>query len=316
MLLETLYKNPGAQKIAAAMGEKLIKVDSLCLTCHFTPKQMGTRLSATAGVSCESCHGAAKDWVGIHNDYGGPQFNHDTEPPEHKKERLAKAAAAGMFPPEQIYLLAGNCFSCHTVQNEKLVNVGGHSTGSSFDLADRIDQIRHNFVRAGRNVNAPINPNDKRVMYVVGWELELEYGLRGAAKSVEDGRFIQAMAGHVRSALAELRSIKAAMSIPEVDEALNAAQGLSIKPNNETELLHAADKVRLAGKTFVEKNDGSKLAALDQVMSGGGGEEESTQTAGAAGESASATGAAGQIPRHARPPASHKTLGPGCGCHG
>src|SRR5262249_28643704 len=207
-------------------------------------KQMGTRLSATAGVSCESCHGAAKDWVGIHNDYGGPQFNHDTEPPGHKKERLAKAAAAGMFAPEQIYLLAGNCFSCHTVQNEKLVNVGGHSTGSSFDLADRIDQIRHNFVRAGRNVNAPINPNDKRVMYVVGWELELEYGLRGAAKSVEDGRFIQAMAGHVRSALAELRSIKAAMSIPEVDEALNAAQGLFIKPKNENELPHGADKVR------------------------------------------------------------------------
>jgi len=42
------------------------------------------------GVSCESCHGAAKRWLTIHNDYGAGKTR-DTETPEHKEKRHADA---------------------------------------------------------------------------------------------------------------------------------------------------------------------------------------------------------------------------------
>jgi hypothetical protein len=312
MLLDTLYKNPMAQGIARKMGEKLIKVDSICMDCHFTPRQMSGRLTATAGVSCESCHGAARDWITIHNDYGGKGVTKETETAAHKKQRYERSAQAGMFLPEQIYLLAGNCFGCHTVQNEKLVNTGGHPAGSSFDLAARVNEIRHNFLRSGRNVNAPITPERKRVMYVVGWALELEYGLRGAALSREEGTFVKGMESRVRSALSELRALQAEIAIPEIEQIIGAAQGLGIKPNNEIELNHAADKVKAAGKSFVEKHDGTKLAAVDRLIT-----ESSAGPSVQADSSNTDSGKAGSAnsPGSIKLQSKFKTIGPGCSCH-
>ena len=314
-LMDTLYKNPMAQQIAKKMGETLIKVDSICLDCHFTPRLMSGKLSATAGVSCESCHGAAKDWLNTHNDFGGMQATIKTETPEHRKQRVEAVQAAGMYVPEQLYRLAGNCFQCHTVQNEKLVNLGGHPSGSSFDLVSRAAVIRHNFIRGNRKSNPEAAPERKRLMYVIGYTLELEYGLRGAAKAKEDGRFLKTMSGRVKDAITELRAMKAVLSLPELDLILNAAQGIAIKANNETELMHVAQKVAAAGIAIAENNDGAKLAALDQLMTSTKEEEEEPAAEAAVGQPVAPGGAPG-VKAHVRPPSSHKTVGPSnCSCH-
>ncbi len=60
------------------------------LRCHYTPQVSNDQLRAFSGVSCESCHGAGRDWINVHNDYGGKGFDHASETPEHRA-RLAVA---------------------------------------------------------------------------------------------------------------------------------------------------------------------------------------------------------------------------------
>jgi len=70
--LEELHRRPEANAIAAKMGIRSIKRGDVCLDCHYTSQSVGDKNQIIAGVSCESCHGAALDWVTLHNDYGGP----------------------------------------------------------------------------------------------------------------------------------------------------------------------------------------------------------------------------------------------------
>ena len=121
-----LPRKKEAREIAAAMGLKRIKAGGDCLTCHFTSQMDGDEPKPIAGITCESCHGAGKDWINVHSNYGGKGVTIDTEDPAHKKERYAQSEAAGMIRPLDLYAVAQNCYSCHTVPNEKLVNTGGH----------------------------------------------------------------------------------------------------------------------------------------------------------------------------------------------
>ncbi len=53
---------------------------------------------------------------------------------------------------------------------------------------------------------------------------------------------------------------------------LSAAEGVSLKPNNQAQALAAADQVHKAARDFATAHDGSKLGALDaQIPSGGKG---------------------------------------------
>ena len=143
-----LHRKPEAKQIAERMGIRSVKRGDLCINCHYTQKQVDGREKAISGISCESCHGAAMDWIAIHNDYGGPAVTRDAESPEHRQERVANAIKHGMQNPANVYLIARSCFNCHTVPNEELVNVGGHIAGSQdFDLvAWSQGIIRHDFL--------------------------------------------------------------------------------------------------------------------------------------------------------------------------
>ena len=93
----------------------------------------------------------------------------DQETPAHKAERLRKLAAAGMIGPDNVYDLANNCYGCHLVPNEKLVNVGGHKAGSDFELvAWSQGEIRHNNWYTGGKENRQATLEEKRKMYVIG----------------------------------------------------------------------------------------------------------------------------------------------------
>ena len=111
-----------ARKIAKAMGFKRIKKGSLCLTCHFSSQEKNGKPKPIAGITCESCHTAAKDWIKRHSEYSGKKKA--TETPAEAKKRWEDAEAAGMIRPKMIYQLTKNCYSCHVVPEEKLVNKG------------------------------------------------------------------------------------------------------------------------------------------------------------------------------------------------
>jgi len=270
---KTLHRKKNAADIAERMGFSLIKRDSLCLSCHFTTTVKNGQLRAVAGVSCESCHGAGREWIDIHNNYG-KGFDYKTESPEHREERIAQSRAAGMRRPSDLYGVATSCYGCHTVPQEKLVNVGRHSLGSAgFELVEWSQgMIRHNFLRSflegDGTENAEISPQRRRLLYVVGRAVDFEYSLRGVAAATEEGVYMKAMQRRLRNASRELRAIQGRGDLPEIAAMLNSVQGVRVALGKEQDLLAAADKVGKAARLFLEQHDGSRLADLDPLVDG------------------------------------------------
>jgi hypothetical protein len=106
---EQLHRLPEAKEIASKLGIRSIKYDNRCVACHYTQKIDQGRPVAIAGISCESCHGAASPWVDIHHDYGGQGITRETESHQHREMRIASAIQAGMRNPNNVYLVAQSC---------------------------------------------------------------------------------------------------------------------------------------------------------------------------------------------------------------
>lgn len=271
---KTLHRKEAAEAIAQRLGFPLIKRESPCLRCHYTPEERDGQLRAVSGVSCESCHGAARDWINVHNDYGGKGFDHTNETPEHREERIAASRAAGMRRPSDLYALASSCYGCHTVPDERLVNEGRHSIGSAgFELAKWAEgDIRHNFLDSfldgDGTKNAERPPERLRMMYVTGRALELEHSLRGLAAATEEGVYVKAMQRRLRDALVELRAIDILVALPEVESMLVEVKGVKATLGQRTALLAAADKVGTANRRFLNSRIGTRLAALDPLRLG------------------------------------------------
>ena len=270
---KTLHRKENAASIAKRMGFDLIKRDSICLSCHYTTNLKGSQLRAVSGVSCESCHGAGRDYLDIHNDYG-KGFDHKTEPAQHREERIEKSRAAGMRRPSELYDVVTGCFSCHTVPQESLVNQGRHSIGSSgFEFVEWSQGvIRHNFLDSFLNgdgtVNAERSAEAKRRMYVVGRAVDYEYSLRGVASATEEGVFLKAMQRRLRSATNELRAIRARADLPEVETMLASMGGARASLGQQETLLKAAEAVGRATRQFIQSHDGGALASLDPLVEG------------------------------------------------
>ncbi|MCA9261715.1 MAG: cytochrome c family protein, partial [Planctomycetales bacterium] len=132
---EALHRLPEAKEIADKLGLRSVKRNEVCTKCHYTSQEIDGRARIVAGVSCESCHGSARDWIEIHSDYGGKDVAKEQETAEHRQTRLKTSVDAGMNNPHNLYLVARQCLACHTSPDERLVNVGGHAPGSiDFEL--------------------------------------------------------------------------------------------------------------------------------------------------------------------------------------
>lgn len=262
-----LPRKKEAGEIADKMGLKRIKAESECLTCHFTSAAREGKVEPIAGITCESCHGAGRDWIKVHSDYGGKEVTRENEAPAHKAERFAKSEAAGMIRPSRLYAVASNCYGCHTVPKEKLVNQGGHTAGSDFELVSWASgEVRHNVWYTKENNEAA--PERKRMMYAVGLMLDLEHALRGVAKATEKATYAVSMAKRAKRAEKALIELAGAVKTPEIEAVLAAAKEAKLKLNNEAELTAAADKVGAAARKFADGYDGSKFAALDALIPG------------------------------------------------
>lgn len=265
---DELHRTEQARAILDRMGLRLAKRESLCLRCHYTTKIVDEQPRAIAGVSCESCHGAARDWIDLHNNFG--DSTRLTESAEHRAMRIERTREAGMLrPSNDLYAVAANCFECHTVPNEQLVNVGGHIPGSAFELLDWSAEIRHNFVDSQGSTNqtnrAP-TPERKRMMYVLGRALDYEYSLRALSKATTDGLFAQAMAQRVQRAGREIDRILDVTDVPALREVMALGGAVTLEPGNGEALGQAAGQVGEVMRGFAQTHDGSTLDALDPLF--------------------------------------------------
>lgn len=265
---ESLHRKPEAKEIAKKLGLASVKRNDQCVKCHYTTQTVDGRDRVVSGVSCESCHGAAADWVALHNDYGGTGITKELESPAHRDERLAKSIAAGMNNPANLYLVARQCLACHTSPDEKLVNVGGHAAGSlDFDLvAWSQGMVRHNFLRTGGAGNAPSSPERLRVMHVVGVMADLEASLRATAAASEKAAYGVATAQRAAAKKRRLYEISQLIDNQHVRNATDAALSVRLKLNNRDALLAAADAISQAAYEFAATADGAQLAAIDSLL--------------------------------------------------
>ena len=263
---KALPKKKNAKAIAKKMGIKRMKSKSDCLTCHFTSKPKKSKTKVVAGISCESCHGPAKGWMDIHSEFGGKGVKAKDETPEHKITRYAEAEKNGMIRPANLYNVGKNCYSCHTVPNEKLVNVGGHTAGSEFELVQWSQgEVRHNVWYDDKVNNAPAQER-LRMMFIIGKALDLEYALRGLAKATEDQAYFKAMVERQQKALADLQKIASSLNAAEIKSIVAAVNAGDIKINNAAVLTGAAEIISSAAQAISKQYDGSQFAAIDALL--------------------------------------------------
>ena len=255
-----------ARKIADKMKIKRVKSQSLCLGCHFTTQIKGKKKKPIAGISCESCHSAGEKWLKQHSEFSGK-----TEKTESKAEAAARQKQSdklGMIRPSGIYKLAKNCFGCHVVPQEKLVNIGGHPAGSPFELVSWSQgEVRHNLWYTKGKSNPVANAARLRILYITGLTVELETALRAVGEATIRKTYAFRMARRADAARKKLAKVaKAVPSVPELNEIVQLGHSAGLKLNNKAALNAAADKIVLKALAIIGKYKGNELAGADALI--------------------------------------------------
>ena len=261
-------RNTEANEIAEKMGVRRIKSESLCLNCHFTVQQKNNKEEPISGISCESCHGAGQDWIKVHSGFSGKKEQTETKAEEEARWKLADSK--GMIRPRSLYQLAKNCYGCHVVPQEDLVNKGGHRAGSDFELMSWSQgEVLHNTWYSKGKDNVPASAARKRMLYLVGLGVELETALRAVGKATVRKPYAFEMAARADGARKQLAAAaKAAPNVPEIAKMVEFAYSAGLKLNNERFLTAAADGVSTVLASITEKYDGSTMVGLDGLIPG------------------------------------------------
>ena len=264
----TLHRQPEAKQIASRLGISSFKTDSECIKCHYTMKAEDSGIEAVSGISCESCHGASQNWIDVHNDYGGAGVTKQMETPEHRMQRLRQSIAGGMRNPINVYLLAQSCYRCHTVPNERLVNVGGHKAGSmDFEIVSWSQgTVRHNFVRTNGATNDPSPRPRLRQMFMAGMIADLEFSLRATANATEKAEFGLNSAKRASRAVKRIAAAQKKLNQPILNDIIAVYKSVKLKLNNEHELTEAANSINALGIRFAATVSGEELAAIDRFI--------------------------------------------------
>ncbi|WP_334149443.1 cytochrome c family protein [Hyphomicrobium sp.] len=261
-------RNTKANQIAERMGVRRIRTESLCATCHYTVQQKDSQKKPIAGISCESCHSAGKDWVKVHSEFSGKTILFESKAEAAARWKLSESK--GMIRPRSFYLLAKNCYGCHVVPEEDLVNKGGHPAGSAFELVSWSQgEVRHNTWHSKGRDNVPASAARKRMLYLVGLGVELETALRAVGKASARKLYAFEMARRADEARRELAAAaKAAPNVPEITKMVEFGHSAGLKLNNDGSLTAAADGVSKQLILITEKYDGSTMAGLDSLIPG------------------------------------------------
>ena len=257
-----------AKEIAGKMGVRRIKSESLCLNCHFTVQQRDNTEEPISGISCESCHSAGRDWIKIHSGFSGKTEKTETKAEEEARWKLADSN--GMIRPRSLYQLAKNCYGCHVVPQEDLVNKGGHKPGSTFELVSWSQgEVLHNTWYSKGKDNVAANNARKRMLYLVGLGVELETAMRGISRAKVRWQYAFEMAKRVDRARKQLAAAaKSVPDVPEVEEMVKLSYSAGLRLNNEGRLTAAADSIAKQIILITEKYDGNAMAGLDSLIPG------------------------------------------------
>jgi hypothetical protein len=264
-----LHRKPETAAMLTKLGLGKIKTERQCQECHYLNRLEDGDLIATNGISCESCHGAGQDWAKTHGDYG-EGFKKNTEPAEHRARRRAQALLAGMIMADNLYALGASCYQCHVMNDEKIVNVGGHppmSEGFNF-LTWSQGEVRHTMIHTDYKENPEATPAHRRRLFVLGLILEVEFGFRAVALATERGAYGLTLARRVDAARKQLEQIQALAPTPELGAIVPLASAAALRLNNGAALNEAADKLATLGRQFAERITGEQLAAIDSLVPG------------------------------------------------
>jgi hypothetical protein len=117
--------NDASKRIAQNLDLENAHEADICLDCHAdnTPKEKrGRFFQISDGVACESCHGGAQRWLGLH--VSGIATHQDN-------------INSGMYPTEDPVKRAELCLSCHFGDDKKFVThriMGAGHPRMSFEL--------------------------------------------------------------------------------------------------------------------------------------------------------------------------------------
>ena len=267
----SLLEKGEAQKITERLNISDGTADHRCTICHGTQQKSGN----LKAVSCESCHGAAggeSGWLKAHSFYGAgldPQdrTSRESETEVDFRNRLAKCDHLGMRRSDNLYALAKNCFQCHTVPSETLVNKGQHPTETkAFEMVEFSQvEVRHNFqLNQSENATAPTLWTNARfatdertavgrraLMYVVGQLAACEVSLQSRATATGRGNFLKATNKRILNIKRNLETIHEQAAIKEVQDVLDALQPLkrsSLRKVEEQDSVTYSDLAKLVAK--------------------------------------------------------------------
>lgn len=271
------HRSDAAKEILANMGETSMKRATECRQCHYTSVMKKDRLRASYGVSCESCHGPASQWLAIHSKEAGDLTASDlkwgtgkSQDPANRMKRLARAQAKGMINSEMLYEIAKNCFGCHTVPNENLVNKGAHKAGSEFDLvAWSQGENLHNFSSSlgapDSPTNRPSSVKQKRRLYITGLMVDLETTLSNISQITENGgTYHKAMVKRANEVKSKVNVVMNAVLIKELSSALDQLPAVIDDSTRISPALPTA--LGMATRAFLAAHDGSTLVAVDDLL--------------------------------------------------
>lgn len=265
---EELHRRPEAKAIAQKMGITSVKNDGRCVGCHYTQKVDAGSVTTVSGVSCESCHGAAKNWMDMHYNYGGAGITRESESAEHRRQRIAESVAAGMINPGNSYAMAQSCMRCHTVPDEELVNVGGHSSGSlDFEMVSWSQGlIRHRFLHGGGTVNAKNDADSLALLLVSGMIADLEFSLRATGQATTKADYGYTVAKRASKSAKRIAAVYKKTQLPILRQIVEVYMDVRLAINNQQRLNAAADKIAVLGYQFASENTGSELSAISSYV--------------------------------------------------
>ncbi|MEC9476293.1 MAG: multiheme c-type cytochrome [Planctomycetota bacterium] len=261
-----VHRSKEGQAIAKKMKIKRITRESLCIDCHGTAQHSGEKTSLISnGISCESCHGAAANWMKRHGEFSGKEEGQETA--EEIAARWKEVEAAGMLRPSMVLEIARNCVSCHVVPHEELVNTGGHSSGSDFELLSWSQgMIRHNNFYSKGKENKPAPIEKQRLFHIVGILAEMELVLKAVSTATATGTYAVKNARRFMLLKEKLEAVNEAIDNPQIKEAMAAIGDLKMSLKNQPAIGQAADQITASLNAFAVLSDGSDLEGVDPLL--------------------------------------------------
>jgi hypothetical protein len=203
----------------------------------------------------------------LHSGYSGKKK--ETESKGEAAARWKKSVKAGMLRPNNTYAIAKNCYNCHVVPQEKLVNKGGHPAGSPFELVSWSQgEVRHNVWWNGGKGNPGADQNRKRMLFVIGQAVELETALRAVGNATVNDKYAVAMAKRASTAAKRFSALAGKVSTPETKAIVAALGGVKLSLNQKKALNATANKIAKQAKAISAKYNGSKFGAIDPFIPG------------------------------------------------